>query len=615
VARTLELTAASPVRVRLTHRIQPFLAPVLVEGIKPYSYRVTARGRGLEARAFGSAFLIAPSRPGDWTLDGTPWSGTEQRGEFGTISLSQEIDVGPAPVEVSWIVGGGLAGTVDRGPDLLATAASPPSEWARAAIRTWTSWRSGVPTMELPDAPRLERAYDLAASALRTLYSNPSPEITGLVAGFPWYPALWGRDLAWMLPAVLWLGDLGWAEASIRTMFRFQATSNIPLLGAEVGEIPMQISPGPVFLYGTSDTSLYYPDLVRRLVDHGGPIAAADEFWPHLRAIARWAEGKTDRASGLFTNGGEVAELRRATAQIGSIHYGFDAPDTTIWDSTDRRDHAIDVQVHYVRARRALAELGRRLGRTGDVGSDEEAAARVASAVAERYRWREESYLYDSLRRDGSAVPKLRPNALLAISAGLLPEDVARAAVGRATRGDLDTAWGVRTLSSGDPGYDPTAYHDGQVWTIATAWAAEAAFAVGDRENGIRWLQVIADRVIEENGLANECYRGDALQAFDSCFLLGFSVAPFLTTLFERLWGVVRRSDRRELSVDPAFPTTWRSARLRHLAISGGFVDLEWTPDGLEVQWTGPGALLVRSGPGSAALPGAGSATLKRAAP
>ncbi|MCI4340259.1 MAG: hypothetical protein L3J73_03205, partial [Thermoplasmata archaeon] len=306
VARTLELTAASPVRVRLTHRIQPFLAPVLVEGIKPYSYRVTARGRGLEARAFGSAFLIAPSRPGDWTLDGTPWSGTEQRGEFGTISLSQEIDVGPAPVEVSWIVGGGLAGTVDRGPDLLATAASPPSEWARAAIRTWTSWRSGVPTMELPDAPRLERAYDLAASALRTLYSNPSPEITGLVAGFPWYPALWGRDLAWMLPAVLWLGDLGWAEASIRTMFRFQATSNIPLLGAEVGEIPMQISPGPVFLYGTSDTSLYYPDLVRRLVDHGGPIAAADEFWPHLRAIARWAEGKTDRASGLFTNGGEV---------------------------------------------------------------------------------------------------------------------------------------------------------------------------------------------------------------------------------------------------------------------------------------------------------------------
>ena len=551
VARTFELSSTRPARVRLVQRIQPFLAPVLVEGIEPYVYRVQARESSLEIRAFGSQAVLSPSMaPTEWSLDGRPWGGAEHVGEVGEIAVVHDIDVTSAPTTISLRVWGGVAAALGRGPELEALEASGVESWPQAADAAWSEWIARTPTMDLPDAPALARAYDLAKGALRALYTRPTAEITGLVAGYPWYPALWCRDLAWMLPAVMWLGDTDWAEASLRTAFRFQATSRIPLLGAEVGEIPMQISPGPVFLFGTSDTTLYYPDLVRRLVDHGGPLATAGELWPHLRAVADWARAKTDPATGLVSNGGEVEEMRNATAHIGSIHYGFDAVDTTIWDSTDRRDHAIDVQVLAFRAYRALLDLGDRLGRREHAGVDSAAADRLAFAIASRYRWPAESYLYDSLRRDGAPVPKVRPNALLAVSAGLVEPGAARTAVARAGQPDLATPWGWRTLSNRDIAYDPTAYHDGQVWTIATAWAADAAFAVGDLESGARALAIIADRILVESGLANECYRGDRAEPFDSCFLLGFSVAPFLTVLFERLWGLAvsavdRRLDRR----------------------------------------------------------------------
>jgi len=228
----------------------------------------------------------------------------------------------------------------------------------------------------------------------------------------------------------------------------------------------------------------------------------------------------------------------------------------------------------------------------------------VARSVRELYPWREEGYLYDSLR-SGRPVARLRPNALRAVTSGILDPGLSRALVLRAAREDLTTAWGVRTLSAKDPGYDPRSYHDGEVWTIATAWAAEAALAVGETELGLSYLRTIGERIEAEGGWANECYRGDRPEAFDSCFLLGFSIAPFVTTLFERLWGLSLDARAPQLGVDPSFPPTWDSASIEHLRIGAGSATLDWTPARIRVSWSGPESLHVRTR-GSQALVGSG---------
>ncbi|MGI0154827.1 MAG: amylo-alpha-1,6-glucosidase, partial [Thermoplasmata archaeon] len=572
VVRTLRCSRASgaPTSLTVTSSFSPYLLPVLVEGIRPHVFRVETSADELRVRQRGFGLTARSSLPPTRLfVNRGSWIGGKLRGRVDEIGIEYSLPVLPnAPAELTLLVAGGLDRALDAGTDAARRTVDDPSGAAATVDAADRAWIASTPTLGFPDAPALERGYVAARAALRRLYSAPGDGLTGLVAGFPWYSALWCRDMAWMLWAVLWLGDFEWARRSIDTVLRFQSRSAVPLLGGEPGELAMQVSPGPIFFYGTSDTTLYYPLLIAQLGRHSGDVAVPSAWRQAVQRAVEWGERRTDRVSGLLRNGGEAEEISSATASLARVRYGIDSPDTTIWDSTDRRDHAIDIQVLWTRSLRAAADLLEGLP-DGSPRRWRETADRLDATVRSRYTWTAEGYLYDSLR-GGLATEQVRPNALRAVSAGLLPDSDARRLVHRAARDDLTTPWGVRTLSARDPKYDPIAYHDGRVWTIATAWAADAALAVGETDLGLAYLSTIAARYDAEAGFANECYRGDRPEAFDSCFLLGFSVAPFLTVLFERLWGIGMDARTGGLSVRPQFPADWRSATIERLRVGPG---------------------------------------------
>ncbi len=592
ICRTLSVGNPSerPVRAEIDLGFDPFLAPVAMEGIKPREYRAERDGAHWRVRSFGFA-LTVETHPEVETASagGSRWSGERREGTVGPIGFRWRTEIAPGATSEFHvrIVGGLLDPTfAHRGPPLA-------EEQRRPAIdRTFADWEARAPRLAFPDAPGLEAGYRSARAALRRLYAEPDPSIAGLVAGFPWYAAVWGRDLAWMLPAVEWLGDSRWVERSIATAFRFQARASIPVLGGRPGEVPMQVAPGPVFLYGTSDTTLYYPGIVRRHVDHTGSLDFARSVRPNLERALAWGLDKVDPATGLLTHGGEVAAMRRET-EVGEVRVGIDAADTTIWDSTDRRAHAIDVEVLWLEALDSMAALDRAFG-SGPAAALEARAGALRAALAARYWWPEEGYAFDTIGPDGGPVPKVRPNALRGIGRGIWNPDEESAIVERARAPDLSTPWGVRTLSNRDPTYDPHAYHDGQVWTIATAWAADAALRSGAFDLGVDYLSTIARRFDEEGGYAAECYDGDRPEPFDACFLLGFSVAPFLSILFETLWGITPKLSEGAIEIRPRFPSRWRSATADGIRLGNGTLSLAWRDGSLTTTWTGPGPVELR---------------------
>jgi hypothetical protein len=615
VLRRLELASLvdEPCPVHIETELVPYLAPVLMEGIKPYEYRVTTAASAVHVSSHGAAFALAHDPlPTSLQLSGAPWLGGQFEGELANLTAHYGVVLPPrGSAQIAWVLWGGLKRTVEAAPHAGGTALDQRADRIERGGESWIAWRSGTPRLRFPDAPWLEEAYRSARDAMRALYTAPSPDLTAVLAGYPWYSTIWGRDMGWMLPALLWLGDAEWAERSIRSIVRFQARSRLPILGGSLGELPMQVSPGPLFLYGTSDTTLYYPPLVLQLVAHGRPPSLVRELYPALGRIATWGTAKVHPVTGLLQNGTELEEMRQAAEKIGKVHYGFEAYDTTIWDSADRRDHAIDVQVLWVRALRALAEAGRAVGRSAAARPWDAAAQATARAIGERYVWAEEDYLYDSLHHDGSPVKHVRPNALQAVSAGLLDAELAHSVVLRAARPDLATDWGLRTLSSTDATYRPHAYHDGQVWSIATAWAADAALSVGEPDLGLRFLRCLADRYESEGGYGHECYRGDRPEPYDSCFLLGLSIAPFLTTLFQRLWGLSIDVPTARVTVTPQFPASWKSASLHRLRVGAGHLDLDWRPGEVTAQWSGDAPLVLGSGAQTADLSAGRAATLE----
>lgn len=606
---TVSSTTSMSLPLTITGSFEPFLLPVLVEGIRPIRYRVETRPEELRVRHRGFGLSYRWSQPpARLYLNRASWRGGRYDGPVLEVASDHELFVAPGrPVELRWSIVGGLERTLERlgraGPRLLPDPGPVSASLAASEDR----WAKSTPVVRFPDAPGLERGYELARSALRQLYSAPGEGLTGLVAGYPWYSAIWGRDLAWMLPAVLWLGDFDWARRSIASMLRFQSRAEIPIVGGEPGELPMQISPGPIFLFGTSDTTLYFPGLIRRLVRHSGDSTIVVPWRSALERMIAWGVRRTDPATGLLRNGGEAAAIQAATRSLSRTHFGIDAPDTTIWDSTDRRDHAIDVQVLWYEALRSAGELFGSSGGAGATSAPSISADQVADSIRSHYVWSEEGYLFDSIC-EGEPVRHLRPNALRAASAGILDPTTARRLVQRAAEDDLTTPWGVRTLSSKDRTYSARAYHDGQVWPIATAWAADAAFAAGEEALGLQYLTRLGAWLGSENGMANECYLGDRAEPFDSCFLLGLSIAPFLTVVFERLWGLSVDGATPGLRVEPRFPATWRSASLENLRIADGRCSLVYEAPQLRVRWTGPRPLVVAGRAGSTQVPAGGEA-------
>ncbi len=606
VHRRLRLGAAGggPVEAAVVSSFAPHLLPVLVEGIRPVDFHVRTTDRGLIVRHGGYALGLRSEPLADQLyLNRASWRGGRWDGPVRQVASEYRLRCLPGEgTQLDLFLYGGLEREFGAWDASVEAALHDPDSAVRAADAADAAWGASLPILSFPDAPWLTAAYARAVRGLRRLYSSPGDGMTGLVAGYPWYSALWGRDLAWMIPAVLWLGDFDWAGRSIDTLLRFQAPSDLPAFGAEAGELPMQLAPGPVLIYGTSDTTWHAPTLVLRYLRHGGDPAAEPRWREPLRRVLAWGDRRVDPATGLVRNGGEVAEIATTTAALTRVRYGIDAPDTTIWDSADRRDHAIDLQALAYEAWRAAAELGPGSAAGRDAVALRARATRLASEVRARFPTPDGSYLGDTLRH-GALVATVRPNALRAVSAGLVDGALARRVVARAAASDLTTPWGVRTLSDRDPAYDPVAYHGGQVWSIATAWAADAALGVGEVERGVGYLRTLADRFEAEDGDANECYRGDRPEPFDSCFLLGFSVGPFLTVLFERLWGLSVDARRSRLGVAPTFPANWSAASLDRLRVGSGHLSLAWTPGRLDVRWSGPGTWTVETPTGSVPAP------------
>jgi len=614
VLRTLRCTVTEgpPIALTVESSWSPFLLPVLVEGIRPIHFEVETRGTEWRVRQRGFGLAFRSTVPASQLLiNRASWRGGQYAGRVEELRSEHEVRVAPgSPAEITFLVHGGLERDLGRSTNLESVLQDPARAGGASGVDDAT-WTGRTATLRFPNAPTLELAYSLARTALRRLYSAPGDGLAGLVAGYPWYSSIWCRDLAWMLPAVLWLGDFDWTERSLTSVFAFQSRSTLPILGGEPGELPMQISPGPIFFYGTSDTSLYYPGLVSRLVRHSGRRASVDLWIPAVQRVIDWGRARTDPETGLLRHGGEVETISAAAASLARIRYGIDAPDTTIWDSTDRRPHAVDIQALWYDALLAASGLVAESVPDSERAAYRSLADRVLDSIRRRYPWPEERYLYDSLGAQGP-VRKVRPNALRAVSAGLLDPNVAHEVVRRAAEGDLTTPWGVRTLSDRDPTYDPQAYHDGQVWTIATSWAADAAYHVGEPELGYAYLETIARHLVDEGGFAHECYRGDRPEPFNSCFLLGFSVAPFLTSLFEQLWGLAVDAERRRLTVRPSFPAGWTEASIERLSLGHGTVDLKWTPARWTVRWTGTEPLTVGTTSGEVVVPPGESRTLER---
>jgi glycogen debranching enzyme len=338
------------------------------------------------------------------------------------------------------------------------------------------------------DDPRLERFVRRSLADLESLVmaTASTPEDPFVAAGVPWFLTLFGRDSIWVARMLLPLGT-GIALGTLRTLayrqgatidevtaeepgkilheLRREPASHEGFAGGHQGEVPLMLPP---VYYGTVDATPLWVCLLRDAWRWG---LSEDEVEPLLDPMERCLAWMRDY--GMSANG-FLSYVDRSRS--GLTNQGWKDSHDAIQFHSGRLARApvclCEAQGYAYEAATSGAELLDAFGRPGGDQWRE-----FAEVLAQRFRKR---FWVDSPRgafpaiaidRDGVAVDALASNIGHLLGTGILDSAESELVATWLGLPDLDSGFGLRTLSANSAGFNPLGYHTGSVWAHDTAIA------------------------------------------------------------------------------------------------------------------------------------------------
>ncbi|MCC6945577.1 MAG: amylo-alpha-1,6-glucosidase [Thermomicrobiales bacterium] len=452
-------------------------------------------------------------------------------------------------------------------------------------------------TTIVTDNPLFNRVMHRSQQDLEALMTR-FPQGNLIAAGIPWYVAPFGRDSLIAGLQTVHIAPHG-AEGTLRLLASLQGAKVDPATEEEPGKILHEMRYGEMArngeiphrpYFGTIDATPLFILLFAETVAWTSSDTLYNDLLPNVLAALEWVD-----AYGDSDGDGMIDYDATPTEGIRIRH--------RVWkDSLDSLHHVdgrepsgrvapVEVQGYLFAAYRKLAVVAAAYG-DGALAIRLEAKANQLQQRFELDFWMDDEGFYaQALDGDRSPMRSISSNAGQLLFTGIAKPERAAAVAHLLRHPDMESGWGVRTLSASSTSYNPMSYHNGSIWPHDNSLIADGCYRIGETKIGNEIFCAMFDAArLSVNERLNELYCGfsrsgagaDAPVPYPTACSPQAWAAGTLPYLLRGALGLEVDLSQHAIRLDPHFPPFLNEVSIHHLSALGHTGNLIVRRDGDE---------------------------------
>jgi glycogen debranching enzyme len=410
-------------------------------------------------------------------------------------------------------------------------------------------------------------------------------------AGVPWFSTLFGRDSLITASQTLMLNP-AIARETLLLLADYQGKIEDEWREEEPGKILHELRLGEMArcqeiphtpYYGTVDATPLWLMLYAEYYAWTHDRETLERLWPNALAAMDWIDRRCQET-------GYLSYLRKS--RRGLVNQGWkDSGDCIVDRKGELATGSItlcEVQAYVYAAKVRLAEIARMKKRI-DLADRWQEEARELKVRFNRDFWlADEDFCALALDGDGKQVDSITSNPGHCLHLGILTPEKAYSVAERLRAPDMFNGWGIRTLSSLSPAYNPMGYHIGSVWPHDNSLIAMGLRSLGLIDQALEVFQGLLDMTLQQPyQRPPELFCGYERNSDSAPVQYPVACTPqawatgSIFQLLQMMVNLVPDTQNNCLRIiDPALPESINRLSLHNLRVGSTLLDLEFERSG-----------------------------------
>ncbi|MBD2384009.1 amylo-alpha-1,6-glucosidase [Cylindrospermum sp. FACHB-282] len=410
-------------------------------------------------------------------------------------------------------------------------------------------------------------------------------------AGVPWFSTLFGRDSLITASQTLMLNPQI-AKETLILLAAFQGKTEDEWREEEPGKILHELRLGEMArcqeiphtpYYGTVDATPLWLMLYAEYYAWTNDKETIEQLWPNALAAMEWIDHHTKET-------GYLSYYRRS--KRGLTNQGWKDSGDCIVDARGNLAHGsialCEVQAYVYAAKTRLVEIARMRKRLDLAERWQEDARELKVRFNKDFWIEDQDFCALALDGEGNQADSITSNPGHCLHLGIFTPEKAYSVAERLRAPDMFNGWGIRTLSSLSPAYNPMGYHIGSVWPHDNSLIAIGLRSLGLIDQALELFQGLFDMTNQQPyQRPPELFCGYELNGDNAPVHYPVACTPqawATGSIFQLLQMVVNLVPDAQNNclriIDPALPESINRLSLHNLRVGPTILDLEFERSG-----------------------------------